>query len=76
MTTKRQKRKTKQLEKDTLGVLKQKLAVLILHREDLEMQENFAIDLAEKKEVIQQIIIVNHQIQALKTVISLFTEGE
>jgi len=76
MTTKRQIRKTKELKKDTLGVLKVKLAEQILLREDIEMQENFAKDLDEKKEIIQQIINVAHQIQALRTVISLFAEGE
>ena len=76
MTTKRQKRQTKELKKDTLAVLKVRLAELILLREDIEAQENFAIDLAEKKEIIQQIINVAHQIQALRTVIDLFAENK
>ena len=76
MTTKRQKRQTKELKKDTLAVLKVKLAEMMLLREDIEAQENFAIDLAEKKEVIQQIINVAHQIQALRTVIALFAENK
>jgi len=76
MVTKRQRRKTKELERDTLGLLKEKLAVLILFREELEMQDKFAEDLAEKKDIIQQIIIAVHQIQALKTVIRLFAEEE
>ena len=76
MTTKRQRRQTKELKKDTLAVLKVKLAELILLREDIEAQENFAIDLDEKKETIQQLIIVTHQIQAFRTVISLFAESE
>ena len=76
MTTKRQKRQTKELKKDTLAVLKVKLAELILLREDIEAQENFAIDLDEKKATIQQLINVTHQIQALRTVISLFAESE
>ena len=76
MTTKRQKRQTKELKKDTLAVLKVKLAELILLREDIEAQENFAIDLDEKKETIQQLINVTHQIQALRTVISLFAESK
>ena len=76
MANKRQRRKTKELKNNTLGVLKVKLAELILLREDVEMQENFAIDLAEKKVAIQQLIDVTHQIQALRTVIKLFAEGE
>ena len=76
MTTKRQRRQTKELKKDTLAVLKVKLAEMILLREDIEMQENFAKDLDEKKEIIQQIINVAHQIQALRTVIALFTENK
>jgi len=76
MVTKRQKRNTKKLKKDTSAVLKVKLAELILLREDIEMQENFAKDLDEKKEVIQQLINVSHQIQAVKVVIGLFAEGE
>lgn len=76
MATKRQKRNTKKLKKDTSAVLKVKLAELILLREDIEMQENFAIDLDEKKAVIQQLIDVSHQIQAVRVVIGLFSEGE
>jgi len=76
MATKRQKRKTKELKKNTHAVLKVKLAEMILLKEDVEMQENFAIDLAEKKAVIQQLIVVTHQIQALRTVIQLFAEEE
>lgn len=72
----RQRQNTKKLKKDTQAVLKAKLAGMILLREDIEMQENFAIDLAEKKEVIQQLIDVSHQIQAIKVVIGLFAEGE
>lgn len=70
----RQRQTTKRLKKDTRAVLKAKLAEMILLREDIDMQENFAIDLAEKKEAIQQLIDVSHQIQALKVVIGLFTE--
>ena len=56
--------------------MKVKLAEMILLREDIEMQENFAIDLAEKKAVVQQLINVSHQIQALRTVIELFANGK
>ena len=73
METKRQIRNTKKLKKDTHAVLKAKFVELILLREDIEMQENFAIDLAERKEVIQQLIDVTHQIQAVKVVIDLFS---
>ena len=76
METKRQIRNTKKLKNDTHTVLKAKLAEMILLREDIEMQENFAIDLAEKKAVIQQLINVSHQIQALRTVIELFADGK
>lgn len=72
----RQRLTTKKLKKNTHAALKAKLAEMILLREDIEMQENFAIDLAEKKAVIQQLIDVSHQIQALKVVIGLFSEGE
>ena len=74
MSTKRQKRRTKELKENTHAVLKVKLAEMILLKEDIEMQENFAADLAEKKAVIQHLIDVSHQIQALRTVIELFAE--
>ena len=76
MATKRQQRITQKLKKDTLAVLKEKLAEMILLREEIEAQENFAIDYAEKKAIVQQIIDVVHKIQALKTVIRLFAEEE
>jgi len=76
MASKREQRNTKKLKKDTQAVLKEKLAEMILLKEDIDMQENFAIDLAEKKEYIQQLIIVTHQIQALRTVIALFADNK
>ena len=76
MTNKRQIRNTKKLKKDTHGSLKAKLGEMILLREDIEAQENFAIDLDEKKKTIQQLINVSHQIQALRTVIELFAEDK
>jgi predicted flavoprotein YhiN len=76
MASRKQRRDTRKLKKDTQAVLKEKLAEMILLREEIEMQENFAADLAEKKAVIQQQINVSHQIQALKVVIGLFSEGE
>jgi len=76
MANKRKIRDTKRQKKDTSAALKEKLAVMILLREDIEAQENFAIDIDEKKEIIQQIIIVAHQIQALRTVIDLFAEDK
>ena len=76
MANKRKIQNTKKREKDNSAALKEKLAVMILLREDIEAQENFAIDLAEKKEIIQQIINVAHQIQALRTVIALYGEKE
>ena len=71
---KRKKRETKKLNKNVQSALKEKLAVLILLREDINAQERFAEDLAERKELVQQIIIVAHKIQALRTVISLFSD--
>ncbi len=76
MMDKRKKQKTREENKTTLTALKEKHGRLILLREDLEAQENFAIDFAEKKEIIQGLINVNHQIQALKVVIDLFSESE
>lgn len=76
MATKRQRRNTQKIKKDTKAVLKEKLAEMILLLEDIEMQENFAKDLDEKKAVVQQLIDVSHQVQALKTVIKLFAEEE
>jgi len=76
MMNRRRRQDTKKQKKDISAVLKEKLAVMILLREDIEAQENFAIDFAEKKEIIQQIINVAHQIQALRTVIDLFAESE
>jgi len=76
MSNKRQKRRTKELKENTHAVLKVKLAEMILLKEDIEMQENFAADLAEKKAVIQHLIDVTHQIQALRTVIKLFADEE
>jgi hypothetical protein len=74
MMNKRKKRETKKLNKNVRSALKEKLAVLILLREDINAQERFAEDLAERKELVQQIIIVAHKIQALRTVISLFSD--
>ncbi len=74
MVSKREQRNTRKLKKDTRASLKQKLAEMILLKEDIEMQENFAADLEEKKAIIQELINVTHQIQALRTVIQLFSE--
>ena len=76
MANKRQIRNTKRLRKDTHAVLKVKLAEMILLREDIEMQENFAIDLAEKKAAIRPAAKISYQIQALRTVIELFADGK
>ncbi len=73
---KRKIRETKKLNKNVQSALKEKLAVLILLREDINAQERFAEDLAERKELVQQIIIVAHKIQALRTVIALFKDEE
>ena len=75
MMNKRKKQKTKKLKKDILAALKEKLGELILLREVIDAQENFAKDLAEKKELVRQLINVTHQIQAIKVVIDLFAEG-
>ena len=76
MMYKRKYQKTKKLKKDTLAALKEKLAELILLREDIVAQENVAKNLAEKKELVQQLIDVTHQIQAIKVVIDLFADAE
>ncbi len=75
MVSKREQRNTRKLKKHTEAILKLKLAEMILLKEDIEMQENFAADLDEKKAIIQQLTVnVTHQIQALRTVIQLFAE--
>lgn len=76
MASNRQRRNTRKLKKDTRAVLKEKLAELILFQEEIDMQEKFAKDLAEKKAIVQQLINISHQIQAVKVVIGLFEEGE
>ena len=76
MASRSEKRNTKKLKKDTQAILKEKLAEMILLKEEIDMQERFAEDLAEKKEIVQQLIDVTHQIQALRTVIKLFADGE
>ena len=76
MMNKRKNQKAKKLKKDTLAALKEKLAELILLRENIVAQENVAKNLAEKKELVQQLIDVTHQIQAIKVVIDLFADAE
>ena len=76
MMNKRKNQKTKKLKKDILAALKEKLAELILLREDIKAQENFANNLTEKKELVQQLIDLTHQIQAVRLVIDLFSNGE
>jgi predicted flavoprotein YhiN len=76
MMNKRKNQKTKKLKKDILAALKEKLAELILLREDIKAQENVAKNLAEKKELVQQLIDLTHQIQAVRLVIDLFSNGE
>ncbi|MGB2963658.1 MAG: hypothetical protein WBB69_06695 [Anaerolineales bacterium] len=76
MMNKRKHQKAKKLKKDTLAALKEKLAELILLREGIVAQENSVKNLAKKKELIQQLIDVTHQTQAIKVVIDLFAEAE
>ena len=76
MLSKRKKQTTKITRDDILAALRQKLAELILYKEELEAQENFALDFAEKKDIIQKQIDVVHDIQGLKTTIRLFAEEE
>ena len=76
MMNKRKNQKTKKLKKDILAALKEKLTELILLREDIKAQENVAKNLAEKKELVQQLIDLTHQIQAVRLVIDLFSNGE
>jgi hypothetical protein len=51
-----------------------KLGELLLLREEVEYRENLSDDLGERKELVQQLIDLNHQIQAVRSVIELFTE--
>jgi hypothetical protein len=55
--------------------LDSKLQELIQSREALEARESAATDLDEKKALIQQVIDLTHQIQALRIVIELFAGG-
>ena len=57
-------------------MLREKLAEQILLKEELEANENFALDYREKKEIIQRQIEVIHDIQGLKTAIRVMAEGE
>ena len=76
MFNKRKKQKNEIDKSDLLAILRQKLAELILYKEELEAQENFALDYAEKKDIIQKQIDVVHDIQGLKTAIRIFAEGD
>ncbi len=69
----RKVQKNKKLIQTTSAVLRDKLNELILEREYLNTREKFAEEMAEKKAIIQQLIEINHQIQALKTVIELLS---
>ena len=71
------KKKTTPISKaEVLAALRQKLAELILYKEELEADENFALDYGEKKEIIQKQIDVVHDIQGMKTAIRLFAAEE
>ena len=74
--SRRQELQTKRLIEITLGELRKKLNELILKLEDVEAQEEFAEDVGEKKALVQEIIVLTHQIQALKTVIKIFAGKE
>ena len=76
MMNKRKIKQKRKLEQQTLAVLKEKYAELILLREEINTRERFAEALAEKKALVQQLIEVNHQIQAVKQVIGLFAGGD
>jgi hypothetical protein len=59
-----------------LDTLNAKLEELLALREELETREEMADSIDEKKELIQGIIDLTHQIQALRVVIKLFFEEE
>jgi hypothetical protein len=59
-----------------LDTLNAKLDELLALREELEAREEMAGSIEEKKELLQGIIDLTHQIQALRVVIELFTEEE
>ena len=71
--TMKKRRKKKNDTKKIIKTLEGKLGELLQLREDLEVQEESVLDKNEKKELIQQLIDVNHQIQALRVVIGMYS---
>jgi hypothetical protein len=69
------KLKKKRPRINLVKTLEIKLQELIQSREALEARESAATDLDEKKALIQQVIDLTHQIQALRIVIELFAGG-
>ncbi len=59
-----------------IETLQEKLAELLQVRDELEARENRARSKSKKREHIQGIIDVTHQIQALRVVIELFPDGK
>ena len=68
------KRKKKDQSTNLVEILDKKLQELLQTREDLEAREGAAVDLEEKKTLVQETIDLTHQIQALRLVIGLFTK--
>ena len=59
-----------------LRLLDAKLAELLALREELETREESFTDIEKRKALVQQIIDLTHQIQALRVVIGLFSEED
>ena len=59
-----------------IETLENTLKELLQLREDLEIREESELENREKKELIQQIIDLTHQIQAVRVVIDLYAVDE
>lgn len=70
------KHNTKREIKRVLESLNAKLAELLELRGELEACEESAEGIEEKKQLLQEIVDLTHQIQALRVVIGLFSEEE
>ena len=59
-----------------IETLQEKLAELLQVRDELEARERRARSKSKKRELLQGIIDLTHQIQALRVVIELFSEKD
>jgi len=62
--------------KRILRTLNAKLAELLALRGELEAREESVESITDKKQLMQEIVDLTHQIQALRVVIGLFSEEE